>query len=193
VGYNILIEILGYLYIKNIMFSDPIKNIEQFDINPGDSVADFGSGSGHYSLALAKTVGETGMVYAIDIQKDLLSKIKNEAVRRGLLNIEVVWGDLEKVSGSRLKDGAVKAVVVSNLMFQISDKLALAKEAFRVLEPKGKLLLVDWSDSFGGIGPHRDMVFSEDNAKNIFSEAGFIFQKNISAGKHHYGLIFTKS
>ncbi len=175
------------------MFSDPIKNIEQFGINLGESVADFGSGSGHYSLAMAKVVGDGGTVYAIDIQKELLSKIKNEATRQGLSNIEVVWGDLEKPLGSRLKDEAVKVIVISNLMFQVRDRSAIAKEAFRVLESKGRLLLIDWTDSFGGIGPHSDAVFSEDDAKKVFSEVGFVFQKNISAGKHHYGLIFTKS
>lgn len=174
------------------MFSDPLKNIEQLGPKLGESVADFGSGSGHYSLALASLVGDKGTVYAVDIQKDLLSKLKNEAQKRGFLNIEVVWGDLEKSGGSRLKDGAVQLVVISNLLFQIADKGSVAKEAFRILASKGRLLVVDWSESFGGIGPRGDLVFSEESAKKLFSEVGFVFEKNISAGEHHYGIIFVK-
>ncbi len=174
------------------MFSDPSKNIEQLELKLGESVADFGSGSGHHSLVMASAIGEGGVVYAIDIQKDLLSRLKKEALANGVSNIEVVWGDLEKPSGSRLKDGAVQAVVISNLMFQVPDKVALSKEAFRVLSPKGKVLVVDWSDSFGGIGPQTNMVFGKDSAKKLFTEAGFVFVKEISVGEHHYGIILSR-
>ena len=61
------------------MFSDPEKNIEQFSLGKGMHVADFGTGSGFYALAAAEAVGETGRVYAIDVQKDLLEKLKKEA------------------------------------------------------------------------------------------------------------------
>ena len=58
------------------MFIDPQNNIKQFNLSPGMKVADVGAGSGFNSFAAAKEVGEKGIIYAIDIQKDLLSKIK---------------------------------------------------------------------------------------------------------------------
>ena len=155
-----------------MMFSDPTKNIEQFGVKLGQSVADFGSGSGHYVIACAKAVGEAGHVYAIDIQKDLLGKVKNEANKLGLLNVDIVWGDLEKHNGSKLRDLSVDGVVISNLMFQMADKEPVAVEAFRITKPGGSLLLIDWSESFGGIGPHRDTVFTHDDAVALFTKAG---------------------
>ncbi|MDO8590405.1 MAG: methyltransferase domain-containing protein, partial [bacterium] len=68
------------------MFSDPQKNIEQFGLQPGGLVADLGSGAGFYTIAAARAVGNSGRVYAIDILKDMLQKIKNEAQRSGIHN-----------------------------------------------------------------------------------------------------------
>ncbi len=95
-------------------FSDPTSNIEQFSLQYGMRVADFGAGSGFYSLAAARAVGPHGHVYALDVQKDLLAKIKNDAVKANLANIEVLWADVEKPGGSKLKDRSLDAVIISN-------------------------------------------------------------------------------
>lgn len=174
------------------MFSDPAKNVSQFGLKAGATVADFGSGSGHYALAAGKAVGGQGKIYAIDIQKETLSRLKNEADRAKLFHVEVIWGDIEKEQGTHLADGSVDAVIISNLMFQVTDKTAVAKEAFRVLRSGGNLFLVDWSDSFGGIGPHPGSVFTAQQAEALFSESGLTVEGRIEAGEHHYGLIFRK-
>jgi ubiquinone/menaquinone biosynthesis C-methylase UbiE len=174
------------------MFSDPIKNVEQFGFKLGQSVADLGSGSGHYTMAVAKAVGDKGMVYAVDIQKDMLGKLKNDAGKLGLFNVEVVWGDVEKPGGAKLKDGAVDAAILSNLLFQVGDKEAVAKECFRILKPLGKLLVIDWADSFGGLGPTMETVVSHDLTVALFTGLGFVLDREIKAGDHHYGIIFTR-
>ena len=69
------------------MFSDPILHIEHLDIDKGMKVADIGAGSGHHTIHLAKAVGETGRVYAIDVQKDLLARIKSEAHHQKINNV----------------------------------------------------------------------------------------------------------
>ena len=173
------------------MFSDPQRNLEQFELLPEMKVADFGSGSGFYSLEAAKLVGDKGRVYCVDIQKDLLAKIKNAAAKERLFNIEVIWGDIEKLGGTRLKDFSIDAVIVSNLLFQIKEKATLVNEIRRILKPKGKVLVVDWSDSFGGLGPTQASVVTKDNAIALFKKTGFTLNKEIFAGDHHYGLIFS--
>ena len=174
------------------MFSDPVKNVEQCGIQVGMDIADLGAGSGHYTIAAAKALASTGRVYAIDAQKELLSKLKNSAAREGLYNVEVIWGDIEKVSGTRLSDGSVDLVFLCNVLFQLEDKTNIIKEIKRILKPTGRTLVVDWSDSFGGIGPKPDMVIKKETVMDNFQKEGFHLDREISAGMHHYGLIFKK-
>lgn len=174
------------------MFSDPVKIIEQCGIQAGMEIADFGSGSGHYSLTAAKALMSTGRIYSIDVNKDLLTKLKNHASREGMYNVEVIWGDLEKPKGTKLRDASVDLVFLSNILFQLEDKEIVIKEAKRVLKPNGRVLVVDWSDSFGGIGPTRQMVIKKDKAKMMFESEGFHLDRDINAGSHHYGFIFKK-
>src|SRR3989338_9031748 len=149
------------------MFSNPQHNIEQFALGDDMRVADFGTGSGAYALAAARAVGADGKVYAIDVRQ-------------------------EKLGGSGLRDGAVDAVVASNILFQLKDKKTFFKEAKRVLASGGRLLLVDWAQSFGGAGPEASAVVREDEAKTLALDEGFTYIKSIDAGAYHYGLVFKK-
>ena len=174
------------------MFSDPSTIIPQLDLQSGARVADLGAGSGFFALAAAKAVGGAGRVYAIDVKKDLPQKVKNTATSQGLLNVEAVWGDVEVVGGTKLKDKSVDAAIIANLLFQLQDKNGFFAETTRILKNKGKILVVDWKDSFGGLGPKASEVITADQAKTMFEKAGFRFEKEINAGEHHYGLVFRK-
>ena len=174
------------------MFSDPVKNVEQCGILPGMDIADFGSGSGFYTLAAAKALISSGRVYAIDAQKDLLAKLKNNAIREGLYNVEVIWGDIEKVGGTKLKDSSIDLIFLCNVLFQVEARTNVFKEMKRILKSGGRVLMVDWSDSFGGIGPKPDMVVKKEVAADMFQKEGFHLEREISAGSHHYGLLYKK-
>jgi len=162
------------------LFSDPEK------------IADLGAGSGAYVLAFARALASTGRVYVIDIQKDLLPRVQTEARKANLANVDVIWGDIEKVGGSQLADSSVDLVTLCNVMFQIEEKRATLIEVKRILVPGGRVLLVDWADSFGGIGPHKKDVFSQKDALELFEKAGFAQDREVTAGSHHYGHIFKK-
>lgn len=174
------------------MFSEPTKVIEQCGIQAGMEIVDLGSGSGFYSLAAGKALMATGKVYAVDVQKDLLTKLKNHATKEGIYNIEVVWGDIEKLGGTKLRDFSADLVLLCNVFFQVEDKPSIIKEIKRILKPGGRMLLVDWSGSFGGLGPHAEAVVKKDVAKNLFEKAGFHLDREVDAGAHHYGFILKK-
>ena len=165
------------------MFTDPAKNVAEFGFIPGQKVADFGSGSGHYSTALSKFLGPSGCVYAIDLNKDMLVKLKNEAFKDGRGNIEIIWGDVEKPNGTKLKDVLVDGVVLSNTLFQFQDVTGAVNEAKRILKAGGRVGLVEWR----GKGP-----IQEAEAKNLFASSGLTFERSFDAGESHYGLIFKK-
>ena len=173
-------------------FSNPEDNIAQLGKIKGLSVADFGAGVGAYTMALAKKVGDSGRVYAIEVQKDLLKNIKNTATSLGLTNVEVLWGDIERMEATKLADKSVDIVVATDVMFQVEDKPSFVAEVKRVLKPKGRVLFVDWKDSYGGLGPRPKDVVSPDEARDYFENDGFEFVSVIESGDHHYGFVMSK-
>lgn len=174
------------------MFSNPEKILIQLGISDGSVVADIGCGNGYYALLLARKVGERGRVYCIDVQNELLQKLSKESEGQMLQNIETIWSDIEKEKGSTLKESSVDVVLIANTFFQIEKKALVAEEIKRILRPKGRLLLIEWADSFAGMGPHKDHVIKKEDSLKIFLDSGFVFDSEIDAGTHHYGLVFRK-
>ena len=176
-------------------FAHPGRNIAALGIEPGMNIADFGAGSGAYTLEIAQVLGHAqlaGHVYAVDVQKDLLRRIKTLAQAQKLDTIDVLHGDLEKPGGSKIAEHAVDLVLISNLLFQLEDKKAPVREAARILKEGGRLAIIDWEDSFGGLGPIQAHVFKRESALALSSECGFILEREFPAGAHHYGFIFRK-
>ncbi len=173
-------------------FSSPIDILSRFGLHEGHVVADLGAGSGFYTLAAAKLVGEGGKVYAIEIQKEVLARLVQHARQEHLKHLIFIHGDAEKPQGSTIADSMVDAVLLCNVLFQTEQKATLLAEAKRILKPGGRVLVVDWAGSFGGTGPQPQYVVISDMARELFKRAGFAEVGPIPAGDHHWGFIFRK-
>lgn len=175
------------------MFVNPNQISDSLEIEPGMIAADFGAGSGFYTLALAQKVGQSGKVYAFDIQPNSLEIIRSKAKVFRLLNIEAIRADLEKHGSTQLKNGLVDLVLISNILFQIQNKKELIEEAKRILKPNGSVAVVEWDKKDGKIGPPVSQRISPEETEKLFKENGFFRRKEFYAGEYHYGLTFGKN
>jgi len=171
------------------MFTDPVKNLKAFGLREDNIVADLGAGTGFYSLAAGEIVAR-GKVYAVELQKDYLTTIINKVADLGLKNVEVIWGNVEKIGGTKIGDNVVDAVIASNILFQVVDKDKFILEIKRILKPEGKVLLIDWSES--SIMKTTNII-PKSKARMLFEQKGFTFEREINAGEHHYGMILVKN
>ncbi len=177
------------------MFSEPEKNLKQFGISDSMRVVDLGAGSGFYTLAAARMMqGGPGKVYACEVQQELAQELRSAVEKDHLSsNVEIVWANIEKKGGTKLADESMDAGIISNVLFQIEDKNSFSREVARIIKKDGKILVIDWTESFNHMGPHPDHVVTKETARALFERAGFTIMKEIDAGAHHYGIIFKKS
>lgn len=173
-------------------FLHPERTVERLGIRPGMIVADFGAGSGYFAIPAARRAGEGGRVYAIDIQKQATDLIRSRASLEHLLNVETIWADLERPSGSHLPDNAVDLVIVANILFQAEAKSAVLGEAKRVLRAGGALAILEWDETPFPAGPAPALRVPKALAKRLAEAVGFRLDKEFDAGSHHYGLVFVK-
>jgi len=171
------------------MFTDPLKNLKAFGLKEDNIVADLGAGTGFYSIA-AGTLVPKGKVYAVEIAQDFLDTIKSKARDAHLSNVETLWGNVEKIGGTKIGDGIADAVIASNILFQVEDRDEFIEEIKRILKPRGRVLLVDWSESSIMA---KITVVPEAEARGMFEKKGFSFEREIDAGMHHYGIILSKN
>ena len=155
-------------------------------------VADLGSGSGFFTRAAARAVGAGGVVWAIEAQRELLPRLKNLAEGEGLKNVEVLQGDAEVVGGTHLPDGAFDIAIAANILFSVEHKHEFVAEVRRILKKGGQALVIDWTDSHGGLGPHPGHVVTREAAEKMFESQSFSIVRAIHAGAYHWGFLARK-
>ncbi len=173
-------------------FINPAAVISQLPIKEGMKVAGFGCGHGYFVIPLAKMVGNTGKVYAIDILEDALASVRSKAETEGLKNIETIRANLEKEGGSGLPNAECDFVILANILFQSQKKQEIIKEAARVLKSQGRLVVIDWRTEDLSIGPKEGWRIGPQELTALARQEGVLILKEFNTGNFHYGLIFVK-
>ena len=166
----------------------PDEVIRSLEIRPGDQVADLGSGGGYFTFRLAKAVGPTGKVYAVDIDEGLNDALAKRAKREGYTNVEVI---LAKVDDPLLPKSNVDLIFTSNTYHHLEDRVNYFANAKRYLRPNGRVAIVEfngtgWIESMGAHHTSKDVILSEMKA------AGYRLQHDFDFLTRQHFVIFSK-
>src|SRR3989338_8669049 len=174
-------------------FMNPEVIVESFGLEPGMKVADFGSGAGYFTILMAKKVGDSGGVTALDIMESALETVRTKASAVGLKNLQTPRGDLEVLGGSALPDNSQNMVLLANILFQSSKKEQIIQEVKRILMPGGSVIVIDWKkEANGGLGPPAELKIDKAELQSMLEKEGLVFVRDIDAGGFHFGFVFKK-
>ncbi|TEU02583.1 MAG: class I SAM-dependent methyltransferase [Dehalococcoidia bacterium] len=131
-------RMMSFFFRIRDRFRDPGKQLEKVGIKEGQTLLDFGCGSGSYVIPAARMVGENGRVDALDIHPLAISAVEKKANKEGLTNIATILSDRD----TGLPDESIDVVLLYDVIRSIKDKRALLKELHRVMKENGLLSIL---------------------------------------------------
>ena len=137
----------------------PDQIMDALNIADGSRVADIGAGSGWFTIHLAQRVQQKGIVYAQDVQPEMLLAIRRRVQREGLRNVDVRLGT---EASPNLPQGALDAVLVVDTYpeVDIDERVTFLKNLAGALKQNGRLGIVNYKPGHGGPGPDEGRVES---------------------------------
>jgi len=181
------------LEIKKSALFDIATILHKMSIGERQQVAELGCGNfGFFVFPLARLVGRSGKVYAVDILKSTLQEIKNKSAKENLPQVIPVWSNLEVFKGTPIESNTLDTALLVNVLYQSNERANILREAWRMLKINGKLLIVEWSGIDSPIGPKPERRLKLSSLKTASHKLGFDIKEEFAAGPYHYGLILTK-
>ncbi len=141
--------------------------ITTLKIKPGQRIADLGAGSGLFTRPAARASGEKGVVYAIDIDAELLKYIAQTARAQQLTNIRPI---LAAEDDPKLPE-PVDLIMIFDTLHHIGHQAVYLKNLKRYLRPAGRIAVIDFSVTWPQ--GHESMKYALDDLEGWMKAAGF--------------------
>lgn len=167
-------------------WQNPESILHKIGLKPGDTFLDIGCGNGYFAIPAAKIVGDKGVVYGLDISREAIDELNNQAKLLGLTNIRLTTGDAEKVI---LCESCSDVAFLGIDLHDFDDPLAVLKNARRMLKPGGRLVDLDFKKIRMDFGPPYEKIIDEATAKKLLESAGFTIESVADIPPYTYLII----
>lgn len=146
--------------------------VETLEVKPGQRVADLGAGSGLFARPLARRVAPDGVVYAVDIDPDLLNHVKETAREQNISNIRTV---LAGEYDPRIPE-KVDLVLISDTLHHIKDQQTYLRDLTRYLAVDARVAVIDFLDEWPARFEHAR--YSVDDLDSWMRAAGLVIDES---------------
>lgn len=169
---------------------DPHVLYRKVHLSSGAHIADFGCGkTGHIIFPAARIIGESGMIYAVDILKDSLLSIRNRARSESYTNVHTVWSNIEHPGATAIPEKTLDIVFLVNTVHQVTNIPAVLAEVTRLMKPKSRLLIVDWKMHNLPYGPRRENLVNMEYVLRWARQKHMALQEYTDVGPYHHGVV----
>ena len=153
------------------LWQRPDEVIQALEIRPGAAVADLGAGSGYFVPFLADAVGDSGRVYAVEVDPSIVERLHTQF--GGDARVEAIMG---RFDDPELPDGTVDLVLLVNTYHHIDDRVEYFSRLQSDLSPDGRVVVIDQDadlKGFYGLLTRENHSSRSESVVGEMSAAGF--------------------
>jgi SAM-dependent methyltransferase len=158
-------------------------------LKSGAAVADVGAGTGYYTRRLARAVGTNGLVYAVDIQPEMLDILTNKLAGEGIFNVRPVLGT---TTDPRLPRAAVDLILMVDVYHELDHPFEMVEAMCHALKPGGRLVLVEFRAEDPAVPIKRVHKMSEAQVRKEMSPHPLEWVETIATLPQQHIIVFRR-
>ena len=174
---------------ERVQEENPDAALDALKLAPGSTVADVGAGSGYITVKMASRVGPAGVVYANDIQPQMLNLLRQRLDREKISNVRLVLGTLDD---PKLPAGEIDLILMVDVYHEFSQPQGMLRRMRDSLKPGGRLVLLEYRKEDPTIPIRPDHKMSVAEAKMEVEAEGFTLSTVDERLPWQHILVFTK-
>jgi ubiquinone/menaquinone biosynthesis C-methylase UbiE len=167
----------------------PKETLLALGLNQDGNLADIGCGVGYFTLPAAEIIGKDNTVYAIDPAPEMLEETRRRVAESGIRNVRPI---LSEPTDFKIEQESVLFALLANVFHEIPEKGPFIQQVWNVLQPGGKLMLIEWNGEMREFGPPENHRLSETECDRLLTSGGFAVQQSIEIGGMFYGKVYIK-
>lgn len=169
-------------------YQKPDEVIAALNLKRGETIADIGAGSGYFAFRFAPLVGETGRVYAVDVNPDMILHMNRRARELNASNVVAV---LSAPDDPLLPQSSVNRFFICDTWHHIEDQQRYLGLMKKMLKPGGQVVMIDFKKQETPVGPPVEMRISRADLVRQMEGAGFDLVAEHDFLPHQYFLVFS--
>jgi ubiquinone/menaquinone biosynthesis C-methylase UbiE len=167
-------------------YQKPHEVITALDLKPGEVIADVGSGSGYFTLRVAAHVGDSGRVYGVDIDPEMVRHLNKRVRDAGLRNVHVLLADPD----DPLLPEPVDRFLIVDTWHHIENQTGYLALIQKLLKPGGQVIMIDFQKKELPLGPPLAMKIAREDLIRQMESSGFRLAKEHTFLPYQYFLVF---
>jgi arsenite methyltransferase len=169
-------------------YQKPHEVVMSLGIKEGETIADIGAGSGYFAFRFTHHVGDSGRVYAVDINPDMIVRMNQRIRDMKVKNMVTV---LSTPDDPLLMDNSIDRFFLCEVWHHIQDKTKYLGLMKKMLKPAGQVIMIDFQKKDLPLGPPDEMKIAREDVIKEMEASGFQLQKENTFLPYHYFLVFT--
>ncbi len=189
IAYVMGFEGIGWLERSDREKEENVSNlIQNMRIESNDTIADIGAGSGYHAFRMAP-LAKNGLVYAVDIQVEMLMAIEKTKESSKIRNIETILGTEKSVF---LPKNSIDKILMVDVYHEFNFPVEMIASMKKALKPNGQLFLIEYRGEDPGVPIKKIHKMTKKQAVKEMEVAGFKLKENIDNLPWQHCMVFIK-